>query len=239
MAQNEHRFSNKVGEEYDLFSLALPHQDEIQIRAVEKIVKHFPNKENIKVLEIGFGTGITTNEILSQSEHVSLIGIDNEPGMLNRAVTKLEYFSPERFQLYIADALEYLEKQDADTFDAVISVWVLHNLQADFRSKIYKEIYRVLKTNGIFVNGDKMAVTDIALHKEHLDWQLKQFDVYEDMGRSELKKEWTDHYIEDEDSSRILYESTFIQDLQKLGFKDCVVDNRHYMDAIGSAIKVK
>lgn len=237
MTQSEQRFSNKVGEEYDLFSLALPHQDEIQTKSVEKLITHFSNKDGLKVLEIGFGTGITAHELLSQSPQIHLIGIDNEPGMLDKALNKLKDFPSNQFELQIADALEHLEKQDPNTFDGIISVWVLHNLQRDFRSKIYKEIYRVLKPGGIFVNGDKMAVADESVHQEHLNWQLKQFDVYEGIGKPELKKEWTDHYLEDEDVNRILYEDTFIEDLQNIGFKECFVDNRHYMDAIGSGTK--
>ena len=237
MTQSEQRFSNKVGEEYDLFSLALPHQDEIQTKSVEKLITHFSNANDLKVLEIGFGTGITAHELLSQSPDLHLTGIDNEPGMLAKALNKLKDFPSNRFELHTADALEYLEKQDSNTFDGIISVWVLHNLQKDFRFKIYKEIYRALKPGGIFVNGDKMAVSDRSMHQEHLDWQLKQFDVYEGIGKPELKKEWADHYLEDEDANRILYENVFIEDLQNTGFKACIVDNRHYMDAIGSAVK--
>lgn len=237
MTQNEQRFSNKVGEEYDLFSLVLPHQDEIQRQSVEKLLTYFSDIRDLKVLEIGFGTGITAHELLSQSTRVHLIGIDNEPGMLDRALDKLKDFPPSQFELQIIDALEYLEKQNSNTFDGIISVWVLHNLQKDFRYKIYKEIYRVLKPGRIFVNGDKMAVADTDLHQGHLDWQLKQFDVYEDVGKPELKKEWTEHYLEDEDADRILYEDVFIKDLNNIGFKECVVDNRHFMDATGTGVK--
>jgi hypothetical protein len=95
----------------------------------------------------------------------------------------------------------------------------------------------VLKSGGIFVNGDKYAVSDKDLHQSNLDWQLKQFDAFENIGRPELKKDWTDHYVEDEDVNRVLYEDAFIKDLQNIEFKDCIVDNRHYMDAIGSGVK--
>jgi tRNA (cmo5U34)-methyltransferase len=237
MIQKEQRFSNKVGEEYDLFSLALPHQHEIQAKSVKKLITHFSNRNDLKVLEIGFGTGITAHEILSQSKKIHLIGIDNEPRMLSKALNKLKEFSNAQFELKIIDALEYLEKQDSGTCDAIISVWVLHNLQKDFRYKIYKEIYRVLKPGGIFVNGDKIAVVDTVLHQDHLHWQLKQFDVYESINKPELKKEWTEHYLEDESVNRILYENVFIKDLQNIGFKNCLIDTRNYMDAIGSGIK--
>jgi len=238
MSQSEKRFSNKVGEEYDLFSLALPHHDEIQIKTVEILSKHFPIKvKRIEVLEIGFGTGITSKELLSKDIRVHLVAIDNEPVMLSKAQDKLRTFSKDRFTLHTIDALEYLKQQEDNSVDAVISVWVLHNLQNDFRSLILKEISRVLKPKGIFVNGDKLAVSDELKHKKNLEWQLRQFDLYEKINRPELKKAWTEHYVQDENPNRLLYEKNIIQDLSNLGFVDCKVSNRHHMDAIISATK--
>lgn len=239
MNQSEQRFSNKAGEEYDLFSLCLPHQDEIQKQTVRTLIKHFEkDMPKIDVLEIGFGTGITSQELLSSDNRVYLIGVDNEPAMLNKGLGKLKEIPSERFKLEIIDALEYLKTQSDNSFDAVISVWVLHNLHKEIRLNILKEIYKVLKPNGIFVNGDKIAVSDINLHQEHLNWQFKQFDVYDKIRRPELKKEWTEHYIEDENPDRILYEDAFLKDLKEVGFKQSNISNRHYLDAVSSSIKL-
>jgi tRNA (cmo5U34)-methyltransferase len=239
MSQSERRFSNKAGEEYDLFSICLPHQEEIQKQTVLTLVNHFKKDiPKIDVLEIGFGTGITSKELLASDTRVHLIGVDNEPAMLKRGLDKLIEIPNERFKLEIIDALEYLKTQPDNSFDAVVSVWVLHNLHKQIRRNILEEIYRVLKSGGIFVNGDKIAVTDNTLHKEHLEWQFQQFNVYNEIDRTDLKKEWTEHYIEDENPDRILYEDVFLKDLQEIGFKQPSISNRHYLDAISSAIKL-
>jgi len=238
MSQSEQRFSNKTGEEYDLFGLCLPHQEEMQKQTVRTLIKHFEKDvPKIDVLEIGFGTGITSQELLISDTRVHLIGVDNEPAMLNRGLDKLKEISSERFKLEIIDALEYLKTQPDNSFDAVVSVWVLHNLHKQIRRNILEEIYRVLKSGGVFVNGDKIAVTNNALHKEHLEWQFQQFNVYDKIGRPELKKEWTEHYIEDENPDRILYEDILLKDLQEIGFEQSVISDRHYLDAILSAVK--
>ena len=239
MSQSEQRFSNKVGEEYDLFSLALPHQDEIQRRTVEILTEHFPKDvAKINVLEIGFGTGITSLQLLSSDTRIELVAIDNEPAMYEKALGKLNSIPKERFKLEIIDALSYLKDKPDNSFDAVVSVWVLHNLHNEVRLNILKEIYRVLKPSGIFVNGDKIAVLDNNLHQKHLKWQFSQFDVYDRMGRPELKKEWTEHYIEDESPNRILFENVILEDLQQIGFAQPKISDRHYLDAVAFAVKL-
>lgn len=234
----ELRFSNKAGEEYDLFSLSLPHQDEIQNAVVESLVQHFSNgNREIKVLEIGFGTGITSSALLSSSEHIHLVAIDNEPAMLSRASARLKLFPNNRFELYTKDALDYLAVQESNSLDAIASVWVIHNFHYEFRTRVLKEIFRTLKPGGIFVNGDKLAVSDPSLHAEHLTWQLKQFEVYDTIDRPELRKEWSEHYIEDENPDHILFEDAFVQELAQLGFTECAAKNRNYLDAVVSASK--
>jgi ubiquinone/menaquinone biosynthesis C-methylase UbiE len=236
MNDAEKRFSEIIGEEYDLFKLSLPHLDEIEKFSVKKLSDHFENGESAKVLEIGFGTGITT-KLLLDDKKINLVAIDNEPHMLDQARKKLTGIDNNRYELIIADALDYLKIQPDSSFDGVISVWVLHNIVKDSRNIILKEIYRVIKPDGVFVNGDKIAVDDQAEHSKHLEWQIKQFDVYDTTDTPHLKQEWTKHYMEDEKPERILVEKEYIDGLSKIGFKDIKTEDRHYLDAVSSAIK--
>lgn len=236
--KEEKRFSNKAGEEYDLFSLALPHQDDIQKDTVSLLINNFnSNIKNIKVLEIGFGTGITSKELLLRDKRITLFAVDNEGKMFDKAFGKLKVFPKNRFTLQTIDVLDFLKTQKDNSFDAVVSVWVLHNLNKNIRNNILKEIFRVLKKGGIFVNGDKYAVQDKELHKNHLDWQIKQFDIFDKIKRPELKKEWIKHYTEDENSTRILFEKEFLLNSKKIGFSKAVILGRRYLDAIGFVIK--
>lgn len=236
MNDAEKRFSETIGEEYDLFKLSLPHLDDIEKFSFKKLSDHFENDKSVRILEIGFGTGITT-KLLLDNEKINLVAIDNEPNMLDQAKMKLNGIDKNRYELTIADALEYLKNQPDNSFDGVISVWVLHNIVKESRNIILNEIYRVLKPDGIFVNGDKIAVDDNTEHLKHLDWQIKQFDVYDATNTPHLKQEWTEHYLEDEKPERILYENDYINELSRIGFKNIKIENRHYMDAISSANK--
>jgi tRNA (cmo5U34)-methyltransferase len=189
------RFSNKTGEEYDLFSMALPHQDIIQKRVSEILSQHYSadkykdkEKEIIETLEIGFGTGLTTQALLSKDARVRIIAVDNEPLMFAQASDKLRSYPKERLTLHTIDVFDYLKKIESNSFDAVASAWTLHNFHNDFRNKVLKEIYRVLKPGAIFINGDKMAVSDPHIHQAHLDWQIKRFDIFDTIQKPEVKK---------------------------------------------------
>ena len=235
--QNEQRFSNTIGSEYDLFSLAIPHHNDVQIETVTAMKAHFgDDRTEIKVLEIGFGTSLTSEFILDSDPRVTLVAIDNEPEMLAKAQSRLGKHG-NRVSLEVADALSFLQSSPDQSFDAVVSVWTLHNLKHHVRDEIFKEIYRVLKDDAVFVNGDKIAVPNKTEHTEHLRWQLERFDIFTDAGRDDLKKEWVDHYHEDESPKRILLEDAMKSTLENIGFESCHIIKRWYMDAVAVAYK--
>jgi ubiquinone/menaquinone biosynthesis C-methylase UbiE len=239
MNENEQRFSTAVGEEYDLFRLAVPHHDDVQNETVSAVISNLSgNDRSIDVLEIGFGTGLTSEALLHANRMVSLVAIDNESEMLAKAVDRLGDFVGEgRLVLLVADALSHLKKCEDGSLDVVVSVWVLHKLDYRVRNEIFSEIYRVLKPSGVFVNGDKIAVDDEQEHKEHLRWQISKFDIFESMGRPDLKEEWINHYYEDETPNRVLYAGTMKRHLLEIGFSGCEITKRWYLDAISVARK--
>jgi hypothetical protein len=70
----EQRFSDQIGDEYDLFQLASPHYKELQNSVGEMLKLEF-NKSNlttINVSEIGFGTGITSKIVLLADDRINL-----------------------------------------------------------------------------------------------------------------------------------------------------------------------
>ena len=230
------RFHGKAGEEYNLFKLACPHFEELE-NALGKIIKEqFQDKNNseIKVLEIGCGPGFTTLIILDSDERTKIVAVDNEPVMIEQAKEILkEFIDNERVQLVEDDALKFLKKQSSDSFDAFASGFTLHNWQSNFREQVLKEIYRVLKPEGIFVNADKYALDDESEHKQSLDWQLQQFkEKYSQINRPDLIEEWTNHYLEDDKPEVIMKESEAMKLMNKIGFKDIKIVFREQMVAV-------
>src|SRR3989344_1389386 len=202
----EQRFHNKLGYEYELFKLASPHYDELENSVGDLIKETFSNSNlsEINTLEIGFGAGATTIVILNSDKKVRLTAIDNESTMLPKVTEKLVHVNPERYKLIIEDGLSFLMKSSDNSYDVVASAWVLHNFTTDYRNKVLGEIYRVLKPGGVFINADKIETTDRVQHAKNMEWQLAQFDVFDRIGRPELKVEWTKHYLEDSAPNRAL-----------------------------------
>lgn len=229
---NIDRFANVLGEEYNLFSKAVLHHDEFQDKVAEEIKKYvstLKNKDKIIVVEGGCGTGITTERILKVDERIEVIGVDNEEKTIKQAKVILNDFG-ERVVFKKDDLLNALKLMTDDSADVFTSVWVIHNLDPEYRTKLFPEIARILKPGGLFVSGDKYAHNDPATHKEGLENQIKSFDVFEDIDRSDLKKEWTEHYIVDEKIK--ITENEQINILEDLGFSNCTVQYRKGMEAV-------
>lgn len=89
---------------------------------------------------------------------------------------------------------------------------------------------RTLRPGGVFVNGDKYALNSIREHKKSLQKQIEQFDVFERVGRPDLKEEWTKHYLEDEEVK--ITESEQESILKELGFTNIETTYRAGMEAI-------
>lgn len=230
------RFANILGEEYNLFNRSVPHHDEFQNK-VGEIVRHYAvslGGDTISVVEGGSGTGLTTVRILDADKRVKLMGIDNEEKTINQARVILEDYG-KRVDLREQDLLEALKKMPNESADVFVSVWVIHNLTPEYRSQLFSEIRRVLKIGGLFVNGDKYARDKEIDHKKDLENQIKAFDVFDTLGRPDLKKEWTEHYREDEKIE--ITEGSQIKILKSLGFCNIEVSYRKGMEAIITAIR--
>ncbi len=234
----EHRFNNDIGSEYELYKLASPYYEILHQCITDILREKFGQHSSVQIMEIGFGTGVTSRAILRASDSIHLIGVDNEPMMLEKVSHLLDSeIKTGRVELKTEDALGALRSMKSREYEAVISGFVIHNFQNDYRSEVLKEIHRVLKSGGIFINGDKIAADNSEEHRKNYTWQIKQFQVYRKMGKPELADEWVKHYEEDERPDRVLREDDFIKELVAMGFTDVKLRERWYMDAVVTAEK--
>jgi len=87
------RFSSVLGGgEYEDLLIALDYYNQFQAETgkalKEYIESNCQDASEIKVLEAGPGTGITTIEILKADKRVKVISVDNEPKMLDAVKNK-------------------------------------------------------------------------------------------------------------------------------------------------------
>lgn len=225
------RYSKNI-EEDKLFWQIVPHYNDAQNTITDAIKEEFKNNEDTpNILEIGCGTGITTQKILSAYPKINLTGIDNVDYIAEEAKKRLLEKREGRATILYADALEYLESQPDGSYDAIVSAMVIHNCPEDYREKVFKEIFRTLKNNGIFLNVDKIAQDDKEEHRKALNWQINEFKKFDDLGHSELKEKWTKHYLDDEKPGIILYEKDYLDTLKSIGFSEIKKLYRYQMEA--------
>lgn len=215
----EKRFDTIVGKEYGLFSLACPHFEQLQTLIGNVINGYLKDKSGeIKSLEIGCGDGVTSIIILQSNPNIHLTTIDNEKIMIKKTKNSLK-------------------KQKSNSYDIFASAFTLHNLEQDYRYNVLSEIHRVLKKGALFVNSDKYALDNKKEHLSSLHWQLKKFEKFSELGKDELKKEWTRHYLEDNQEDKIMFEGKSKEIMEQIGFENIEIIFREKMEATLMAVK--
>ena len=196
-------------------------------------VEHREQPE-ILALEAGCGTGLTTIRIVEADPRIKVMAVDNEAKTLAQAREALQDFS-DRIDFRQGDILSVLKTIKNNTIDVFASAWTLHNFSSEYRQEVLSEMARVLKRKGWFINADKYALNDPKSHAKSLEDQIKLFDVYETIGRLDMKEAWTEHYHQD-DVTKIT-EQEQINLLNSLGFEKVGVVFRAGMEAVVTAIK--
>ena len=116
-------------------------------RWIEEIAKYLPEKEHLRILDVGCGAGFFSILLAKRGHQVT--GIDLTPDMIlhARELAKEEQIDC-RFEIMDAENLNF---PDA-TFDVVISRNLTWNLEKP--EQAYQEWMRVLKPGGVLLNFD-------------------------------------------------------------------------------------
>lgn len=233
MRQREKRFEGLLGKHYRLFTLACPHYHTLQYLVKNEIRNFAKNKkqERIKVCEIGPGIGYTTKAILESDPRVHLLSIDDEKVMIEQARTYVGK-GGKRVEFVLKDGLAFLKTLESGSIDVFASVFTLHNWTESYRDQVITEVFRVLKSGGIFVNADKYAHPDPRKHEKQLTLQLKQLNIFEEINIPQLKSAWVQHYLEDNQPGVIMKEDRAVQQMKEVGFAAVDVFSRINMEAV-------
>lgn len=241
MSKYNAMFSGIIGQEYDTLQMICPAATEMS-RLVGITVSATPDtSDQLQVVEIGGGTGITTLSLLTAKDKLHVFSIDNEPTMQEQAKQSLQkWVSEGRLCFSGNDALTALQQLSSESVDIVASAYTLHNFHYSYRERVIKEIYRVLKPNGQFINGDRYGLDDISQHTRAVQEELSHyFKVLIPLNRPELLEHWILHLFNDESENHVMRETRALQQLQDAGFSAINLGNRIAVSALVTATKKK
>ena len=238
--QTKDMFSGIIGQEYELLKLICPHSTEMS-RLVGVAVQEYckENNNHASVVELGGGTGITTLSILLANDALSIISVDHESTMQNQARTSLKNWVEEGRLSFIADdALTALKGVESNSVDIVASAYTLHNFIHHYRREVLDEIYRVLKVDGQFINGDRYGLDNISRHTQTVQDEISgYFRVLTQLNKLDLLEHWIVHLFNDESENHVMRESLAIQQLKDIGFTEIKLSNRLEVNALVTAKK--
>jgi tRNA (cmo5U34)-methyltransferase len=232
-------FSGVIGQHYDMLKLICPLSVEMS-RLVGLTVADYASKHpTLSILELGGGTGITTLAILSSHHNSHILSVDSEPTMQNQAKQALNsWVTQGRLQFASTDALTALQGLANNSQDTIASAYTLHNFEQNYRNQVVTEIFRVLKPGGLFVNGDRYGLDDIAQHTLTVQKEIAgYFKVLIAHQRLDLLEHWIIHLFNDESENHVMREAPALQQLAAAGFTAIQLQHRAEVNALVSALK--
>lgn len=181
------------------------------IEVQKQLVQTIPcdRQANLKMLDLGVGTGQTSLMVLEAFPNAAIDGIDISASMLKVAEKRLAKYSA-RIRLFEGDfcSLPFEEK-----YDVIFSAVAIHNVCNEEKQKLFKKIFDSLKPFGYFVNADFIAFKSSYLNKIAKDNYVNY--LRKNISGNELKH-WL-HHATEEDQPATLDDQT--QWLKETGFQ--------------------
>ena len=239
-SQYDALFSGVIGQDYDTIKLICPIATEMSrlvgITASEYAVK---TTDNLTVVELGGGTGITTLSLLTASDKLNILSVDNEPVMQEQAKKHLSKWVTEgKLTFSSDDALTALKTIATDSIDIVASAYTLHNFLDSYRNEVIQEIFRVLKHGGQFINGDRYGLDDISIHTQTIQEEISgYFKVLTRVNKLDVLEHWIVHLFNDESENHVMRETVSLNQLHDAGFSDIKLTHRLEVNALVTAVK--
>lgn len=152
IADHISRIQKHFNSEYTDYNICcnkvVPRNEELQKMLVLAIP--FKKDDKLRMLDIGIGTGLTTENVLKSFPNARIEGIDFSSEMLKSTSKRLNKFN-NSVKLVNAD----FTKCDFDgKYDVIFSAVSIHNIPDIEKNKLFCKIFKHLVDGGVFVNAD-------------------------------------------------------------------------------------
>ena len=183
----------------------------------------FEKNDEIKVIDLGCGTGTISKMVKESYPFASIHCVDIAKNMIEIAKHKLSKYSDITYEN--ADLTQYFF---TNSYDVVLSSLTLHHLVTD-KDKInfYTKVYHALNSNGVFYNADNVIGSNEAMQENNmLHW--KNF-MRKTVSEEEIEQTWIKRYLEEDRPAKLIDQLNWLKDI---GFVDIDVIWKYYNFAV-------
>jgi tRNA (cmo5U34)-methyltransferase len=218
---------NKTVEYYDDWvKQALPNYTELFAAAVSLLPKD--QGKGMTVLDLGAGTGLFSSHVYDKLPAAKFVLWDVAEQMLDVAKERF-LVQQAQFEFVVKD---YREITGLSEVNVVISSLSIHHLLDPDKQELFRNIYSILKTGGLFINIDQFAAeSEDMVEQQWSQWlnyvRTKQLDEKRIQQSIKRRKEY-DH------------DATLTQQLEwikQAGFKNADCAYKNYFVGVFSAEK--
>ncbi len=188
----------------------------------------FHQDRELRVLDLGAGTGLLSDRIASRFPKARLMLVDIAPAMLRVAERR---FSGEDAERVTFQLLDYARQPLKGTYDLVVSALSIHHLTDDHKEALFRKIFRVLEPGGFFINADQVSGENVLAEKiNRCRWlkKVRASGISDEAFRAALKRMRED---------RMAPLTTQLDWLDRAGFDDITVWYKYYSFVVYSGTR--
>jgi ubiquinone/menaquinone biosynthesis C-methylase UbiE len=136
-------------------------------RLLKPMSRRLAKKKHPRILELGCGNGTFTKQLVAAFPEARITAVDLSPAYIQHAKERFIQHRNVDFILGDAESLPF----KANTFDAVVSVFLHHELPRPVRENVLQESLRLCKKSGFWGLVDSLQLGDDPV----LDWAIEDF----------------------------------------------------------------
>jgi ubiquinone/menaquinone biosynthesis C-methylase UbiE len=156
--QTDGWFSDHSAKLYDISveALFVGTADVMRRMVIPPIVDSMRGVDHPRILDVACGTGHFLAQLSRAMPNARLYGLDLSPPYLKEAQNILSGVPGVSLVAENAEAMSFRDQ----SFDAVTSIFLFHELPADARHNVMREMFRVVRPGGIVVISDSAQPSD-------------------------------------------------------------------------------